>query len=79
MSPDELGGKIRLGHLANNGKLKMATLEPSLSHKARRLQISDCRQMKKISVAELNASSMIKPMPKTMCYYAPFIVEDQRR
>ena len=30
-SPDELGGKIRLGRLANNGKFKMAALEPSLS------------------------------------------------
>jgi len=31
-SPDELGGKIRLGHLANNGKFNMAALEPSLPH-----------------------------------------------
>jgi len=42
-------GKLRdeiARHLANNGKVKMAGLEPSLSHEARRPQISDCRQMK---------------------------------
>jgi len=47
-SPNELGGKIHVGYLANNGKFKMRALEPSLSHEVRRPQILDCRQKKKI-------------------------------